>query len=88
MAVVVEPAAVELLDHGKASSSTSGWSTSPCPTALCCSFDVAFVADNPGIWIDHCHQLSHAAQGLVAHLAYLGIDEPFLIGGNAGNDPE
>jgi FtsP/CotA-like multicopper oxidase with cupredoxin domain len=52
------------------------------------SFDVAFVADNPGIWIDHCHQLSHAAQGLVAHLAYEGIDEPFLIGGNADNDPE
>ena len=52
------------------------------------SFDVAFVADNPGIWIDHCHQLTHAAQGLVAHLAYEGIDEPFLIGGNAGNDPE
>jgi FtsP/CotA-like multicopper oxidase with cupredoxin domain len=52
------------------------------------SYDVAFVADNPGIWMDHCHQLDHAAQGLIAHLAYEGIDEPFLIGGNAHNDPE
>ena len=27
------------------------------------SFDVAFVADNPGIWMDHCHNLKHAARG-------------------------
>jgi FtsP/CotA-like multicopper oxidase with cupredoxin domain len=52
------------------------------------SYDIAFVADNPGIWMDHCHQLQHAAQGLVAHLAYEGITEPFLIGGTADNDPE
>ena len=24
---------------------------------------VAFVADNPGIWMDHCHNLKHAARG-------------------------
>ncbi len=24
---------------------------------------VAFVADNPGIWMDHCHNLKHAAAG-------------------------
>jgi FtsP/CotA-like multicopper oxidase with cupredoxin domain len=52
------------------------------------SFDVAFVADNPGIWMDHCHQLQHAADGLVAHLMYEGIDTPYLVGGPAGNDPE
>ena len=28
-------------------------------------YDIAFVADNPGIWMDHCHNLQHAAQGLV-----------------------
>jgi hypothetical protein len=22
------------------------------------SYDVAFVADNPGIWMDHCHNLN------------------------------
>jgi FtsP/CotA-like multicopper oxidase with cupredoxin domain len=30
------------------------------------SYEIAFVADNPGIWSDHCHKLSHAAEGLVA----------------------
>jgi len=52
------------------------------------TFDVAFVADNPGIWLDHCHQLQHAADGLVAHLMYEGIDTPYLVGGPAANDPE
>ena len=40
-----------------------------------------FVADNPGIWMDHCHNLPHAAQGLVAHLMYEGATEPFRVGG-------
>jgi FtsP/CotA-like multicopper oxidase with cupredoxin domain len=52
------------------------------------SFDIAFVADNPGVWMDHCHQLKHAADGLVAHLMYEGIDTPYLVGGPAGNSPE
>jgi FtsP/CotA-like multicopper oxidase with cupredoxin domain len=34
------------------------------------SFNIALVADNPGVWMDHCHNLKHAAEGLVAHLAY------------------
>ena len=55
------------------------------------SYDIAFVADNPGIWMDHCHNLPHAAQGLVAHLAYNGVREPFVVGrevGDAHNQPE
>ena len=52
------------------------------------TYEIAFEADNPGIWMDHCHNLPHAAQGLVAHLVYEGITEPFDIGGPAGNDPE
>ena len=52
------------------------------------SFDIAFVADNPGVWMDHCHNLKHAAEGLVTHLAYLGVDEPFRVGGRPGNEPE
>lgn len=51
-------------------------------------YEIAFVADNPGIWMDHCHNLPHAAEGLVAHLGYEGVSEPFRIGGPAGNDPE
>ena len=52
------------------------------------SYEVAFVADNPGVWIDHCHDLPHAKEGLVAHLAYSGVTSPFLVGGDGGNKPE
>jgi FtsP/CotA-like multicopper oxidase with cupredoxin domain len=52
------------------------------------SYDIAFVADNPGIWMDHCHNLPHAAQGLVAHLMYAGLTEPYRVGGSAKNKPE
>ncbi|MBA8793842.1 FtsP/CotA-like multicopper oxidase with cupredoxin domain [Friedmanniella endophytica] len=52
------------------------------------SYVIAFRADNPGIWMDHCHNLTHASQGMVAHLAYEGYSTPFTIGGPHGNDPE
>jgi FtsP/CotA-like multicopper oxidase with cupredoxin domain len=52
------------------------------------SYDVAFVAKNPGIWMDHCHNLKHAAQGMVAHLMYEGFDTPYRIAGPADNQPE
>jgi FtsP/CotA-like multicopper oxidase with cupredoxin domain len=52
------------------------------------SYDIAFVADNPGIWMDHCHNLPHAAQGLVAHLVYSGVYEPYRVGGKDDNQPE
>ncbi len=52
------------------------------------SYDIAFVADNPGIWSDHCHTLPHAVDGLVAHVMYEGVTTPFTINGEAGNRPE
>ena len=52
------------------------------------SYDVAFVANNPGIWMDHCHNLKHAADGMVAHLMYQGFDTPYRIAGPADNQPE
>jgi FtsP/CotA-like multicopper oxidase with cupredoxin domain len=27
--------------------------------------EIAFVADNPGKWLFHCHMLSHAASGMM-----------------------
>jgi FtsP/CotA-like multicopper oxidase with cupredoxin domain len=50
--------------------------------------DIAFKADNPGVWMDHCHNLPHAAEGLVAHLMYEGVTTPYKIGGAADNEPE
>ena len=52
------------------------------------TFETAFLADNPGIWMDHCHNLPHAAEGLVAHLMYEGVTTPFVIGGDHANEPE
>jgi len=51
-------------------------------------YEVAFRADNPGVWTDHCHNLEHAAEGLVLHLAYEGVATPFRVGGGARNHPE
>jgi FtsP/CotA-like multicopper oxidase with cupredoxin domain len=44
---------------------------------------VAFRADNPGIWMNHCHNLAHADQGMALHLAYEGVTSPFH-GGHGG----
>jgi len=52
------------------------------------SYVVAFRADNPGLWMDHCHNLTHASQGLTMHIAYAGVGTPFLVGGDPGNAPE
>jgi FtsP/CotA-like multicopper oxidase with cupredoxin domain len=52
------------------------------------SVDLVFKADNPGIWMDHCHNLPHAAEGLVAHLMYEGVSTPFKVGGDSDNEPE
>lgn len=52
------------------------------------TYEIAFVADNPGIWMDHCHNLPHAAEGLVAHVMYDGVTTPYVLGGDARNEPE
>ncbi|SDW00421.1 Multicopper oxidase with three cupredoxin domains (includes cell division protein FtsP and spore coat protein CotA) [Arthrobacter sp. cf158] len=45
-------------------------------------------ADNPGIWMDHCHNLDHAAEGMMMLLKYQGVSSPFVHGGHAHNKPE
>jgi FtsP/CotA-like multicopper oxidase with cupredoxin domain len=52
------------------------------------SYDIAFVADNPGVWMDHCHNLKHATDGMVAHLMYEGVTTPYTIGRGTSNHPE
>lgn len=49
---------------------------------------VELVADNPGIWMDHCHNLEHAAEGMMFSLAYRGVSTPFSHGGEHGNRSE
>ncbi|MEU9828020.1 multicopper oxidase family protein [Micromonospora chersina] len=35
-------------------------------------WEVAFRADNPGMWANHCHNLKHADAGMTLHLMYRG----------------
>ena len=51
-------------------------------------YEVAFRADNPGIWMNHCHNLRHAADGLTMHVMYAGVTTPYRIGGTTHNEPE
>ncbi|MGX4692053.1 multicopper oxidase family protein [Streptomyces sp. JNUCC 63] len=51
-------------------------------------YEVAFTADNPGLWMDHCHNLDHARDGMVLHLAYDGVSTPYEAGSSTGNLPE
>ncbi|WP_327045229.1 multicopper oxidase family protein [Microbispora sp. NBC_01189] len=48
-------------------------------------WEVALVADNPGVWMSHCHDLAHAAQGMEFHLAYEGVTTPYDM--TNGNHP-
>lgn len=51
-------------------------------------WQVLLRADNPGLWMAHCHNLQHATQGMVVHLIYEGVSTPFALGGSVGNRPE
>jgi Putative multicopper oxidases len=51
-------------------------------------YEVAFEADNPGIWMDHCHNLDHVTAGMSAHVAYEGYYSPFEIGRATVNMPD
>ncbi|MFI6763451.1 multicopper oxidase family protein [Micromonospora sp. NPDC050417] len=45
-------------------------------------WEVVFRATNPGIWMNHCHNLPHADQGMMLRLRYDGVTTPF-DGGHA-----
>jgi FtsP/CotA-like multicopper oxidase with cupredoxin domain len=49
---------------------------------------IGFVADNPGVWMIHCHQLIHAAGGMMALLAYDGSPRLARLGGTFANNPD
>jgi FtsP/CotA-like multicopper oxidase with cupredoxin domain len=78
---------VVLARNGVAASG-SPWQVDSLDVADGDTYEVAFRADNPGVWADHCHNLPHAVQGLIAHVMYRGVTTPFLIGGPAHNHPE
>jgi FtsP/CotA-like multicopper oxidase with cupredoxin domain len=48
-------------------------------------WEVAFQASNPGIWMNHCHNLPHAHQGMMLRVAYDGVTTPFHGSPTSGN---
>ena len=50
------------------------------------TWEVAFRATNPGIWMNHCHNLPHAQQGMMLRLRYDGVTTPFGGSHDAGHD--
>ncbi|SDI19691.1 multicopper oxidase family protein [Nonomuraea jiangxiensis] len=47
-------------------------------------WEVAFRASNPGVWMNHCHNLPHAHQGMMLRLRYDGVTTPFGGSHSAG----
>ncbi len=81
--------AVVLSRNGVAATGSPWWVDS-LDVARGQTFVIAFLADNPGIWMDHCHNLDHAQAGMIAHLMYTGISDPYHLGpvGRLRNTPE
>lgn len=52
------------------------------------TYEIAFLADDPGNWMFHCHELHHAAAGMVTQVAYEGFTPSFTPDPKAGNKPE
>lgn len=51
-------------------------------------YEVAFKADNPGLWMEHCHNLGHAANGMTMMVNYEGLTTPYRVGTKSGNLPD
>lgn len=47
---------------------------------------VALKADNPGVWLAHCHELKHAVEGMTLHFSYEGVRSPYTL--SHANHPE
>ncbi|AJY76937.1 multicopper oxidase family protein [Paenibacillus beijingensis] len=51
-------------------------------------YEVYLEANNPGLWMAHCHNLGHASMGMSMMLNYEGITTPFRVGTKSGNLPD
>ncbi|WP_194541122.1 multicopper oxidase family protein [Paenibacillus sp. JZ16] len=52
------------------------------------TYEVYVKADNPGLWMMHCHNLMHASMGMSMMFNYEGISTPFRVGTKSGNLPD
>jgi FtsP/CotA-like multicopper oxidase with cupredoxin domain len=63
--------------RGRSPPTRTGWWTDTLNIGPGEIYQVTFVADNPGLWMDHCHNFKHAADGMIMHLGYVGTS-PYL----------
>ncbi|AFC29544.1 Multicopper oxidase [Paenibacillus mucilaginosus 3016] len=52
------------------------------------TFEIYVKADNPGLWMMHCHNLMHASMGMSMMLNYEGVTTPYRVGTKSGNLPD
>lgn len=79
---------VLVLSHNGKPSTGSPWWSDTLDVRPGDTYEVAFVANNPGLWMDHCHNLVHAAAGMTMHLMYEGVTTPYSVGSGTNNHPE
>ncbi|GAA2390201.1 multicopper oxidase family protein [Nonomuraea africana] len=68
---------VRVLSRNGVAATGSTWWTDTLNVAPGEIFEVDFTADNPGIWMDHCHNFKHGSEGMIMHLGYAGVTTPF-----------
>ncbi|NBC70739.1 multicopper oxidase domain-containing protein [Paenibacillus sacheonensis] len=52
------------------------------------TYELYMEANNPGLWMAHCHNLKHASMGMSMMLDYEGITTPYRVGTKSGNLPD
>lgn len=52
------------------------------------TYELYLEADNPGLWMIHCHNLKHASMGMSMMLNYEGITTSYRAGTKSGNLPD
>lgn len=52
------------------------------------TYEVAFLADNPGNWMFHCHDLHHANAGMVTEVTYTDFHSSYVPRSSGNNKPE
>jgi FtsP/CotA-like multicopper oxidase with cupredoxin domain len=52
------------------------------------SYELYVKADNPGLWMAHCHNLQHASMGMSMMFNYENVETPYRVGTKSGNLPD
>ncbi|MEW9552384.1 multicopper oxidase family protein [Nonomuraea sp. NPDC050783] len=68
---------VRVLSRNGVPATGSPWWTDTLNVAPGEIYEIDFTADNPGIWMDHCHNFKHGSQGMIMHLGYTGVATPY-----------